>query len=110
MDAGRKDAAPRKQGAGPNAGVPASSFRSENNFGTSAQVPGDPGNDGGQAAGDGGGGGGDVGTQAASDFSQAATSLDTGDPNVPSSYFALALIAVVGVLLGVSSVRGRDSG
>ncbi len=43
MDTGRRDAAPRDRGGeGSGSGVAGSNFRSENDFGTSAYVPGDP--------------------------------------------------------------------
>lgn len=91
--------------------MPGSSFRSENNFGTSAVVPGDPGGgDGSGGAGGGdGGGSGASGDGTASGFDPASSSLDTGDTSTAQSYLLLALIAAGGILLGVTSARTREA-
>src|SRR5688572_11487376 len=56
VDAGRRDAAPRPDGDPSGGGIPGSTFRSDNNFGTSSVVPGDPSGKG-DGGGDGSGGG-----------------------------------------------------
>ena len=109
MDTGRKDAAPRGGDSGTNGS--ASTFRSENNFGTSANVPGDPGDKGGGSGsgGDGGSGGsGDAGDDAVSGLEQAAA-IDTGDPSPGSGYALLIVVALGGVLLGIAAARVRVS-
>lgn len=109
VDTGRRDAAPRGGGNG-DAGAPIiSSFRSENNFGTSAVVPGDPsggagaggadGADGG--SGDGAGGGSDGG----SGVELTSSALDTGDTSSAQNYLLLTLVVAGGILLGVTSSR-----
>lgn len=114
VDAGRRDAAPRDRGG--DGGVPGSSYRSENNFGTSAIVPGAPrtepsadanGGDGG-AAGPGTGGAGDQGAgDQGSGAALTAAAIDTGDTSSTKNHLLLALIAVGGILLGVTSARVR---
>ncbi len=106
MDTGRKDAAPRGGDSGNNSS--ASTFRSENNFGTSANVPGDPGGGGGDGSGgSGSGGSGGGGDENASAFEQAAS--DTGDPSAGGGYALLIVVALGGVLLGVAAARVRVS-
>ena len=113
VDTGRKDAAPRGGESGSNAS--GSTFRSENNFGTSANVPGDPG---GGSSGSGGwqrrlrigrigriGRGGD---DTVSGLEKAAT-LDTGNPSAGGGYALLIVVALGGVLLGVAAARTRVS-
>jgi hypothetical protein len=118
LDVARKDAAPRAKGSGKKSGKSGSSssgFRSENNFGSSAIVPGDPrgGGGGDAAAGAGAAAAGAAGAAAAgaddSGLAPAATSLDTGDPSESSAFLLLGLILVVGVLLGLPSARTRNS-
>jgi hypothetical protein len=131
VDKGRRDAAPNGGGSGSGgsggggsgsggsggsqAGLPSSSLRSENNFGTSSLVPGDPrrGGSGGQ---DGGGSGVQAGDGKAADGTGedevsgiGASAFDTGDPSEPYSYVLLALIIAIGLLLGVALARSRRS-
>ena len=115
VDTGRKDAAPR---GGDKGSDPASStFRSENNFGTSGSVPGDGGGSGGTGGSgsggssggsdDAGGSGNDEGG-ATSGLEQTA-SFDTGDPSTGGGYALLIVVALGGVLLGVAAARIRVS-
>jgi hypothetical protein len=100
---GRDDGAPRGGSSGTDSGASQaqpSSYRSENNFGTSAVVPGDP------RTGRGGKVGAGAGKKGAAPV-LAATVLETGETSVGRSYLLLALIAGVGVLLGVLSARRR---
>ncbi len=110
MDTGRKDAAPRGGDSGTNPS--ASTFRSENNFGTSASVPGDPGGNGGGGSGSGGSGSGGSGEGGGDDNVSAleeAAAIDTGDPSPGSGYALLIVVALGGVLLGVAAARVRVS-
>ena len=112
VDTGRKDAAPRGGESGSNSS--GSNFRSENNFGTSASVPGAPGGgssgtvgDGGSGSGGSGGSGGPGrGGDTVSGLEQAA-SLDTGNPSAGGGYALLIVVALGGVLLGVAAARTR---
>ncbi|HZA58993.1 MAG TPA: hypothetical protein VE523_07385 [Solirubrobacterales bacterium] len=117
MDTGRRDAAPRDRGGeGSGSGGAGSNFRSENNFGTSAYVPGDPradegatgasadGDGSGDAAGIGGTGSGGPGSGAA----LTESSLDTGDTSSGQNYLLLAVLAAGGILLGITSARARS--
>ena len=112
VDTGRKDAAPRGGDSGSNAS--GSTYRSENNFGTSANVPGAPGGGGGDGgSGSGGsdgsggsGGSGQGGGDTVSGLEQAA-SLDTGNPSAAGGYALLIVVALGGVLLGVAVARTR---
>jgi hypothetical protein len=110
VDTGRKDAAPRGGDSGTNPS--GSTFRSENNFGTSAHVPGDPGGgNGGGGSGSGGSGSGgssEGGDDNISALEQAAA-VDTGDPSPGSGYALLIVVALGGVLLGVAAARIRVS-
>jgi hypothetical protein len=109
VDAGRHDAAPRGGNGGPGTSDPGSSFRSENNFGTSAQVPGDPNadGDGDDAAGSQGGADSTDSTGSASGIDPTAA-LDSGETSSAQSYLLLILIAAGGALLGFTSVRYRS--
>jgi hypothetical protein len=113
VDTGRKDGAPRGGESGSNSS--GSTFRSENNFGTSANVPGDPGGgssgssgSGGGNGGSGSGGSGTGGDDAVSGLEKAAT-LDTGNPSAGGGYALLIVVALGGVLLGVAAARTRVS-
>lgn len=117
MDTGRRDAAPRDRGGeGSGSGVAGSNFRSENDFGTSAYVPGDPRADEGageSADGDGSGDGaaGAAGTGSGGPGSGApltGSSLDTGDTSSGQNYLLLAVLAAGGILLGITSARARS--
>jgi hypothetical protein len=109
LDIARKDAAPRPKGSGKESDSSSSGFRSENNFGSSAIVPGDPrgGGGGGDGAGAGAAGSGVAGDD--SGLAPTAASLDTGDPSESRALLLLGLILVVGVLLGLPSARSRTS-
>jgi hypothetical protein len=111
LDIARKDAAPRPKGSGNKSGSSSSGFRSENNFGSSAIVPGDPRDGGGGGAAAGGAGAAGAGAAGGEDsgLAPAAASLDTGDPSESRGYLLLGLILVVGVLLGLPSARSRNS-
>jgi hypothetical protein len=116
VQAGRHDAAPpraqHKSGSGSG-----SLYRSENNFGSSSVVPGDPGGGGGPSggagAGAGSGGGGAAGAVAgAAGAATAATAnsqnpLDTGVPSTSAAYTTLPLIIALGVVIGIAGVRMR---
>jgi hypothetical protein len=118
VQAGRHDAAPpraqHKSGGGGR-----SLYRSENNFGSSSVVPGDPGGGGGPsggagAGGSGSGGGGVAGAVAgtAAGAATAATAndqnpLDTGSPSTSAAYTTLPLIIALGVVIGIVGVRMR---
>lgn len=107
MDTGRQDAAPRG-GDSSSPGSSGSTFRSENNFGTSAIVPGAAA--AGAAAGAGGAGAGSgsgEGTEGSNPDLDPASSLDTGDPSVGGGYGLLIVVALGGVLLGVAAARTR---
>ncbi len=112
VDTGRKDAAPRGGESGSNSS--GSNFRSENNFGTSASVPGAPGGgssgsgggDGGSGSGGSGGSGDQEGSDNVSGLEKAAT-LDTGNPSAGGGYALLIVVALGGVLLGVAAARTR---
>lgn len=109
VDTGRKDAAPRGGESGSNSS--GSNFRSENNFGTSASVPGAPGGGGGNGGSGSGGSGGSGGPgQAGGDTGsglERAASLDTGNPSAGGGYALLIVVALGGVLLGVAAARTR---
>jgi hypothetical protein len=113
VDDGRRDAAPPNAkggggGGGTGGGAPASSFRSENNFGTSSVVPGDPRADGGKQGQAGGGGtAGGTGDAGGSGVVDPASVRDTGDTSSAQNYLLLALIAGGGLLLGVIAARTR---
>jgi hypothetical protein len=100
VDTGRQDAAPRPDGDGAGSGLPDSTFRSDNNFGTSSTVPGDP------RAGENPGGSGDAqggGSDSATPVVQAAG--DNGDPSEPRTYLLLAVIVGVGAFMGLAGSR-----
>jgi hypothetical protein len=113
VDDGRRDAAPPNGGGngsgGAGGGAPSSSFRSENNFGTSSIVPGDPRAEGGKQGQNEGVAGGNAGNAQAVDSGVAdpAAALDTGDTSSAQNYLLLALIAGGGLLLGVIAARTR---
>ncbi len=112
VDTGRKDAAPRGGDSGSDSS--GSTFRSENNFGTSATVPGAAAGAGaGAAQGDdgdsekvGGSGSGDDGDDTVSGLEQTAAS-DTGDPSPGGGYALLIVVTLGGLLLGVAAARIR---
>jgi hypothetical protein len=111
VDTGRKDAAPRGGDSGSNG--PSSTFRSDNNFGTSSSVPGGPG--GGAQGGSGGSGSGGSGGSGSGDGGDAnvsgleQTAFDTGDPSPGGGYALLIVVALGGLLLGVAAARVRVS-
>ena len=106
VDSGRADAAPRDgAGGGSGSDVPASTFRSENNFGSSAIVPGAPSKVKG-ADGDAEGSSGADGS--ASGAALTAEALDTGDTDAGPAYLLLVMIVAIGGFLGwLASRAGR---
>jgi hypothetical protein len=117
VQAGRHDAAPPKD-QGSSGGH--SLYRSNNNFGSSSVVPGDPGGGGpaggAGAGGSGGGGGAAAGAGAAGAAGVAAASsndqspqnpLDTGSPSTSAAYTTLPLIIILGIVIGIAGVRMR---
>ena len=118
VQAGRHDAAPTKDQASSGGG---SLYRSNNNFGSSSVVPGDPGGGGGGpaggagagGAGGGGGGGGVAGAAgAAAGVAGAAVAssgdtLDTGSPSTSAAYTTLPLIIILGIVIGIAGVKMR---
>jgi hypothetical protein len=115
LQAGRRDAAPPKAQRNPNTG---SLYRSDNNFGSSSIIPGDPrggGGDGGAGgaggtgdnpAGSGSGSGSGSGTESGSGSSDGG-GLDTGAPSEVAAYTTLPLIVLLGAVIGVAGVRMR---
>ncbi len=110
VDNGRRDAAPRppSPSRSSNQTLP-STYRSENNFGTSSTVPGaaGPGEGGGTQAGGGSGGGSGSangsGQGPVGDLASAAA--DNGDPSEPLNFVLLALIVAAGAFLGLGASR-----
>jgi hypothetical protein len=113
--AGRKDGAPPNAQRNSNSG---SLYRTDNNFGTSAIVPGDPRGGGGAGGGGGGGGaggtGGTGGTGGGSGSGSGSGSsgsdgggLDVGSPSELATYTTLPLIVILGAVIGVAGVRMR---
>jgi hypothetical protein len=113
LQAGRKDAAPpNAQGKG-NSG---SLYRSNNNFGSSSVIPGDPGSGGGGDGGAGGAGGtGDNPNGSASGPNSGSGSgsgndsngLDTGAPSELAAYTTIPLLVILGAVIGLAGVRMR---
>ena len=111
MDSGRQDAAPHGDGngsagsgsgsdsSGSGSGVVASSYRSENNFGTSSNVPGDP-----RAS---GGGGAGAGAAAGGALAVSGVATDNGDTSEPLGIALLIVMIGVGALLGLAVARAR---
>lgn len=100
-----------------SAGEGGSHYRSENDFGSSSHVPGEPGEASGGAGGDAGGSGGGQGSGsaagggngaqpgAAPDGAAAAQIVDTGNTSLAAT---LALLAAIGlVALAVGGVAAR---
>jgi hypothetical protein len=120
VQAGRHDAAPPKS-QGKSGGGGSNLYRSDNNFGTSSVVPGDPGGGtgggtGGGAAGGGGGGGGGRGgvagaagaaAGAAGAAVAAANPLDTGSPSTGAAFTTLPLLIALGIVIGIAGVKMR---
>ena len=114
VQAGRHDAAPPKDQGSSGGG---SLYRSNNNFGSSSVVPGDPGGGGGGPAGGAGAGGGGVGgvagaAGAAAGAAGAAVAsspdvLDTGSPSTSAAYTTLPLIIILGIVIGIAGVWMR---
>jgi len=106
LDSGRKDAAPGSSGGG------SPTLRSDNGFGSSSAVPGDP------SAAPGGTGAGEKGeaqregNEGPVNASQSAEATDTGNASEPLNFALLGLIAVVGAGAGIaaSKARGRTGG
>lgn len=101
------------EGEGGEGGEGTSYYRSENNFGSSSEVPGTakadngPSGDGG---GGGGAGGGSGGGAASSDLTAQNTSapVDTGNTSVAGTLALLAAIAALAAGLGALAMRRRS--
>ncbi len=116
VDNGRRDAAPRppSPSGSSNQTLP-STYRSENNFGTSSTVPGaaGAGEGGGKKAGAGSGSGSADGPGSADGSGRgqvgdlASVAADNGDPSEPLNFVLLALIVAVGAFLGLGASRAR---
>ena len=115
LQAGRKDAAPPNANQNPRSG---SLYRSDNNFGSSSFVPGDPGGGGGGGNGGGGAGAGGTGDNpsgtgsgtgsgSGSGGSSGGGGLDTGAPSELAAFTTLPLIVILGAVIGVAGVRMR---
>jgi hypothetical protein len=108
--AGRKDAAPpnAQRNGNSNSG---SLYRTDNNFGTSSVVPGDPRGGGGNGPGGTGGTGGTNGGSGSGSGSGSGGSsgggLDTGSPSSFATYTTLPLIVILGAVIGIAGVRMR---
>jgi len=103
IQAGRRDAAPPDAKRDPAEG---SLYRSDNNFGSSSLVPGDP--EQGNATGDGSGGSGGAGSGGAGGGKPEAANLqqlDTGSPSSAAGFTTVPLLIALGVLIGVAGVR-----
>lgn len=98
VDGGRQDAAPRggDGGSSTTAGLPdeGSLYRSENNFGTSSQVPGDSP-----------GGGAGTGTTSEAPALKTASTADVGEPSEAGGIALVVLLAAGGVGIGLLSRR-----
>jgi hypothetical protein len=117
VQAGRHDAAPPKSQG--KSGGGSNLYRSDNNFGTSSVVPGDPGGGtgggtGGGAAGGGGAGGGSgvsgaagAAAGAAGAAVAAANPLDTGSPSTGAAFTTLPLLIALGIVIGIAGVKMR---
>jgi len=118
VDTGRSDAAPRPSGSAAatnpdNEGTPGALYRSDNNFGTSSQVPGtaSSGYTGSAADGDtGSAGGGEIGTGGDEPGVAVAGAADTGEVSEPLTFGLLGVIIAVGVGLGLGLRRARSPG
>jgi hypothetical protein len=115
LQAGRRDAAPPNARRNPNSG---SLYRTDNNFGSSSIIPGDPRSGGGDGGAGGAGGTGDnpagsgPGSGSGSGSESGAGSddgggLDTGAPSEVAAYTTLPLIVLLGAVIGVAGVRMR---
>jgi hypothetical protein len=112
LQAGRKDAAPPNADRNSNSG---SMYRSNNNFGSSSIIPGDPGGGGGDggAGGTGGTGSGGSGSGSGSGGGSGAANtsdssgLDTGAPSELAAYTTIPLLVILGAVIGIAGVRMR---
>jgi hypothetical protein len=104
-------------GGGAAQGESSSLYRSENNFGSSSQVPGATaaGKSGGsagagEAGGSGGGGSASGGSAAKAGNAASAETTDTGNTSVPASIVLLGTIALLAAGVGVLSRRFAHRG
>ena len=108
LQAGRKDAAPPNAEKNSNSG---SMYRSNNNFGSSSIIPGDPGGGGGDGGAGGTGGTGSGGSGSGGGSGSANTSdssgLDTGAPSELAAYTTIPLLVILGAVIGIAGVRMR---
>lgn len=128
VDTGRSDAAPHpvgKNGGGGGStsgstaspddeGTPGALYRSNNNFGTSSQVPGvasggAAGKNGSESTAAGGGSGGSD-TPGTDQSVNVAGAADTGEVSEPLTFGLLAGIIAAGVVLGLGLRRSRQNG
>jgi hypothetical protein len=103
LDTGRRDAAPGSSGGSP-------SFRSDNGFGSSSTVPGDPTT---SDEGKGKSKGNQQGNEGAlNEGAQSAQSTDSGNSSEPVNFALLGLIGAIGAGVGIaaSKARGRIGG
>jgi hypothetical protein len=117
---GRTDAAPRSKHSGGSsadasgsAGSPSGSsggslYRSENNFGSSSEVPGTA--DAGPADSDKAGGQSTTDRSGTGDPSLPPAAVDSGHTSLPASLGLLALIVVAGAGIGYIALRSRRLG
>jgi len=100
------------EGEGGEGGEGSSYYRSENNFGSSSEVPGTAKADNDPSGGGGGGaaGGGSGGGAASSDLTAQNTSapVDTGNTSVGRNLALLAAIAALAAGLGALAMRRRS--
>jgi hypothetical protein len=111
---GRTDAAPRGKGSGgskadSSGSKGASLYRSENNFGSSSQVPGSAGVDPNNSNKT-GGHRSRTDLSGTGDPSLPAAAVDSGNTSLPGSLGLLALLVVAGVGIGFIALRSRRLG
>jgi hypothetical protein len=117
VQAGRHDAAPPRAQRNSGGG---SLYRSDNNFGSSSVVPGDPGGGGGSGGGPAGSGGASAGRGVAAGAAAGGAAagageavagvgetLDTGSPSASAAYTTLPLIILLGVVIGIAGIKMR---
>jgi hypothetical protein len=121
LQQGRADGAPKGPGGGAGGGSgqseAGSTYRTENNFGSSSHVPGvaggGAGNSGGGAGGSGGAGSGDAangggasdGNASGANAAVAAETADTGNTSVSAGIVLLGAIGLLAAAVGILSRR-----
>jgi hypothetical protein len=124
VDTGRSDAAPHPVGKGgkdggtsgsttssDDEGTPGALYRSNNNFGTSSQVPGVASGGAAGKTGSEPNSGGSGGSKTASGEQPVAVAgaADTGEVSEPLTFGLLAVIIAAGAVLGLGLRRGRPN-